>query len=261
MENNEIKPRVIVDRSHGSFNAMGILDAISIISAIIATIKVPIEIRKEYQTLEGPIGGITYGFIAWIWVTLILAIALRNTKINSLKIGQAAGFSILFGLLGFNILQVVNGIILSCSNVLVTVFETKPDKDKSLEEIAKEIKELEKNDVLKYQNSEAINRHKIEVSLRKDEIQNKIDVLNNLKKRNGLTREQEVELIKLHNDLDFCDEIISGEVKKDYNLEEILEAANNLPEDKKVLFENHKKFFDDGIYDEKEFIKKVSSLF
>ena len=40
-----------------------------------------------------------------------------------------------------------------------------------------------------------------------------------------------------------------------------LEKAKDLPENKQVIFNNHKKYYDDGIYSLEEFEKKIEFLF
>jgi hypothetical protein len=190
--------------------------------------------------------------------------------------------SIIFGILGANILNIVCGIILANSN-FYTLAVTQEQKEiimnkKPLSWYKSEVerlKDLLVSDVLeRAEILEQLTSIRSTVLGIQRETSGKLNSLDARIAKLGLSKAMEEEKYHLLSDYNFCVEIIniidsdvsnqnviSDVISDEITIEEICKKSLELPEEKKVIFDKHKKYLDDNIYTPEEFVKKVSILF
>ena len=266
--------------NHGSLKAIFTLNVINGITFLIFIFITLFRLNFSlyYFLPEEYIDGIVWAFIGYSALMMILGMALRHVFLSKENVGGAIGISVLFGVLGVNIFNFICGIILVNSNFYGLA------NDKEQKEIVMSKKPLS------WYNSEVERLkdllvrdvfHRAEIleqltSIRstvlgiQKETFGKLNSLDARIAKLGLSKTMEEEKYHLLSDYNFCEEIInlidsdlSNQNVSSYEItiEEICKKSLELPEEKKVIFDEHKKYLDDNIYTPEEFVKKVSILF
>jgi len=267
--------------NHGSLKAIFTLNVINVISFLISIFATLFRLNFLYyhsQEEMNFIYGIVWAIIGYLALMMILSIALRHVFLSKENVGGAIAMSVLFGVLGANIFNIVCGIILANSDFYTLA------NDKEQKEIAMNKKPLSwyKSEVERLKDllvSDVLERAEILEQLTsirstvlgiQNETSGKLNSLDARIAKLGLSKAMEEEKYHLLSDYNFCEEIInlidsdlSNQNVSSYEItiEEICKKSLELPEEKKVIFDEHKKYLDDNIYTPEEFVKKVSILF
>lgn len=269
---NVVKKEKRLDENHGSLKAVYIFDFFGGIATLFYSIPVFVllsslgDLPKYAQVIIWLI--FVYGIIAMIYCIFI-----RNKLLRRGHKTVAVLLNLLFGI-GWPI-EFIAGIILACSNLYVTVSET--EDEIKYENPYKEVQAIYdyylKNDKQNISLNPRINELKKQIIDRKEELTSELNSLNNMEKRCGLTDEQMFKKGKILCEIKQCDASIDLCLGKNpifddvcQNLEindlsSLIEEAKKLPLEKQEIFNEHKKYYDDGIYSKGEFEQKVSFLF
>lgn len=268
--------------NHGSLKAIFALNVINVITFLISIFttlfRLHFSLYHYSQEEMDFIYNIVWAIIGWTALMMILGIALRHVFLSKENVGGAIAISVLFGVLGVNIFNFICGIILANSN-FYTLANDKEQKEtimnkKPLSWYKSEVerlKDLLVSDVLeRAEILEQLTSIRSTVLGIQKETSGKLNSLDARIAKLGLSKAMEEEKYHLLSDYNFCEEIINlidsdesiQNVSNDENIiEEICKKSLELPEEKKVIFDEHKKYLDDNIYTPEEFVKKVSILF
>ena len=251
MENNNE-----FDYRSGSVRTMIILDFITLASLVGYSIVV----QRLYEASVAYL--LVYVITSIVsWVAFAICLALRFKLLSSKKRTQAIVLQFVCGVCGGLLLEIVNGIIIVNSNLY-------PDPEESssntLEWYQNKIKEINDKHAL-HQMTDGdytlkLNKYKANVKMIKEKL---IVGLNNLRVKtitNGMTPEDQAEIDRINLNIDLCNQLLNEETKI-YTLDDVLEKYNELDDEKKEIFDKYKGFFDEGVYTEDEFLRRVVDLF
>lgn len=279
-EEKEEKEKKQLDLNHGSLKVVFVFDFVAIIGTIVGLIWFPVQM-EEFAYYYGYEAASRFYWIYFGYsiLALIICVFVRTSLLKRGHKYIAVTLNLIFAI-GWPI-EFVAGLILGFSNLYEPYGINKTDENKkepSFEEAYTGIKKIHAHYKLHHLEHLAMDEEFIKfkkVLLKyKNEAMVNLNAIKNLENRCGLTEEQQKQKEDLLSTINMCDAAINLEFNNKPDLFENelpvmeedrinfwLEKAKDLPENKQVIFNNHKKYYDDGIYSLEEFEKKIEFLF
>ena len=277
-EEKKVKPKKILDYNHGSLKTVFVFDFIGIIATIIGDIWIFIQMSylgsEPGESLLGAILGI---LVAYSIIAIIMCVFVRNALLRKGHETIAVILNLIFGI-GWNI-EFIAALIIASSDLYID-YEDAVDNRVDYEEIFIEIKKIytyyKKNDLNHMQMNEKYIKLKNKIVEYKDGLTKNLESLTLIEEKCGLSYKQKEQKEKLLNEIKRCDEAINlgfennglsfGINSNDFKNEAErinywVEKSLKLKEDKQKVFNDHKQYYDRGIYSLNEFEQKISFLF
>ncbi|MCR5231449.1 MAG: hypothetical protein K6B64_02270 [Acholeplasmatales bacterium] len=277
-EEKKVKPKKILDYNHGSLKTVFVFDFIGIIATIIGDIWIFIQMSylgsEPGESLLGAILGI---LVAYSIIAIIMCVFVRNALLRKGHETIAVILTLIFGI-GWNI-EFIAALIIASSDLYID-YEDAVDNRVDYEQIFIEIKKIntyyKKNDLNHMQMNEKYIKLKNKIVEYKDGLTKNLESLTLIEEKCGLSAKQKEQKEKLLNEIKRCDEAINLGIENNglsfgININDFkneaerinywVEKSLKLKEDKQKLFNDHKQYYDRGIYSLNEFEQKISFLF
>lgn len=278
MENEKIaKEKLVLNKDHGSLNVVAVFDVIGIIATIIEIIVLLIktsEARSAYSEFSREANIIVWTIIGYSILAIIVCIFVRTALLESGHKYTAVFLNLIFALSWP--LEFVCAIIIGFSDLYKTEIQIESTgEDFDYTYLCNEMKQnYERYLTGAYTKDDYLVKYNgLKNSLNKVLSQVRVELasLNTLEGKVGLSSEQYERKNSLIKVLDSCKKVIDLYDVSRFDLADCenipnktqyyIEKSNELPLQKKEIFDRHKEYLDKGVYSNQEFEAKVAYLF